>query len=156
MFEAAAVSIPPGAELLPRLLSEELAGPPASGHIYLSKPSFYLGCVSSGAEGGAEGCRAPLGHPASRGTPTLSAASKPSVNWPNREPFPWTPMRPVCLVWAKLSAASISWAAFCCLLCPAASVQTTQDELNLRRTLPTPPLAVRETEQRDAGVHLQG
>lgn len=89
VFEVAAVSVPPAAGLLPRLRSV-LAGPLASGCVYLSKPSFYLGCVSraAGAEGGVEGCcqgapqpqpptqspaiPAPLGHPVSGGSPVLS------------------------------------------------------------------------------------
>lgn len=146
MFEAATVSIPPGAGLLPCLLSV-LAGLPASRRIYLSKPSFYLGCVSraAGVDGGAEGCQAPVGHPVSCGSPTSSAACEPSVGWPSREPFPWIATCSVCLVRAKLSVASISWAAFCCLVCPAASVRITQDELNLRGALPTPLPALFET-----------
>lgn len=118
VFEVATVSMLLGAGLLPCLLSV-LAGSPASGRIYLSKHSFYLGCVSrvAGVEGGA-GCRAPLGHPVSRGSPASPAASEHSVGWPRREPFPWVAMCPVCLAQAKLSMASISRAAFCCLLCP--------------------------------------
>lgn len=143
VFEVVAVSVPPAAGLLPRLRSV-LAGPLASGCVYLSKPSFYLGCVSrtAGAEGGVEGCcqgapqpqpptqspampapGAPLGHPV-WWEPSVELHLSPA--WAGGagtlQGFPWTATHSVSLAQANLSMASISWAAFCCLLCPAASV----------------------------------
>jgi len=84
-----------------------------SGRIYLSKLSFYLGCVSrvAGAESGAEGCQAPLSHPIACRSPASPAAAEPSTGWPSREPVPWVATCPVCPAQAKLALASISRAA---------------------------------------------
>lgn len=149
MFEAAAVSdpVPP-----PPLGAGRADG--LQTHLFIQAQLLFRMCFQGSRCGGRRGGLLGTSQPPHLLWEPHFAAPEPSMGWPGWEPVPWRATSPLCLARAKLLGASISWAAFCCLLCPIASALIPQDEINLRRALPSPLLALLETQATESSGML--